>query len=369
MTITTSEMPKVVLFLGAGFSKGISPQFPLTKHFYRRIKTGLSKSDPKYLLALSELEKIVRRKKRENNQKIEQMFEEILGELWGNKDQFYAGVHSMTLYRALVNGVGILTRYKSKRYCRYEDKRTGLGKYLDLIRTMKKTCRISIVTTNYDLISDKTSQFLNYEQLGFHPCEDPPLDSEGFQYGFGFRGVWSGSGEGKDNGGYPRNWKLNTDLIQLYKIHGSANWAYCRKCDTLDLSQYYTDFEKMFSMEDSPECVECGIPYEKLIVPPLPNKGDLKNKYLEKVWAGAETCLKEADYVLFIGYSLPSADPLIIDLIIKSMGDSKKYFLMERSEVVVKRYTEKLGNPIESFTSGYSRSNVLQVLNRINSKT
>jgi hypothetical protein len=50
--------------------------------------------------------------------------------------------------------------------------------------------------------------------------------------------------------------------------------------------------------------------------------------------------------VLFIGYLLPSADPLIINLIKKSMGDSKKYFLMERSEVVVKRYTENWENQL-----------------------
>lgn len=90
--------------------------------------------------------------------------------------------------------------------------------------------------------------------------------------------------------------------IKLYKLHGSLNWLYCATCNTLKL----TPFKKSYS-DFVPSCPNCRSFYSPIIVPPTFFK-DMSNVFLSTIWNKAENSLREAENIVFCGYSFPDAD-------------------------------------------------------------
>lgn len=101
--------------------------------------------------------------------------------------------------------------------------------------------------------------------------------------------------------------------IQLCKLHGSINWFKCNCCGELQIAAN-KDIAKHL-LDDKPEiCSKCHnearvgqIVLQPEIITPTMLK-TLNSKLFRDIWATAAGELKNANRIIFIGYSLPLAD-------------------------------------------------------------
>lgn len=105
--------------------------------------------------------------------------------------------------------------------------------------------------------------------------------------------------------------------LKLLKLHGSMNWLQCQRCQRL----FITFYDKIAAEEylTKPKCRLCqknfsnshtedGAPFlmSQLIMPTFLK--DLNNVQIKLVWQNAGVELSEATKIVFMGYSFPSAD-------------------------------------------------------------
>jgi len=133
-----------------------------------------------------------------------------------------------------------------------------------IVEFIKEHKNASIITTNYD------------------GCMDEALLEENIP----LKGTVSGENED------------NPDAIQLIKMHGSINWAYCDSCqdvrefDLLELKKIYE--EDILSYPVIGVCKKCGGSRRPLLVPPLSFKF-LMFPNLIDIWNSARQAIEEAD--------------------------------------------------------------------------
>lgn len=102
--------------------------------------------------------------------------------------------------------------------------------------------------------------------------------------------------------------------VKLLKLHGSLNWLQCPRCARL-----YARFSRKDGIRnhiDKESCRHCDINFPEeennhqltsnLIMPTYAK--DLSNPQYKIIWQNAGIEISEADKLVFIGYSLPSAD-------------------------------------------------------------
>ena len=96
------------------------------------------------------------------------------------------------------------------------------------------------------------------------------------------------------------------DTVKLYKIHGSLNWLYCPICSSLTLTPYEGGVMRILNNQKDATCLNCREYTVPIIVPPTYFK-NMSNVYLSLVWNKAEHAFREADLIIFCGYSFPAA--------------------------------------------------------------
>jgi NAD-dependent SIR2 family protein deacetylase len=114
--------------------------------------------------------------------------------------------------------------------------------------------------------------------------------------------------------------KIPVDLI---KMHGLINWAYCDSC------QEVKEFDLLFLKETYKEdrlsypimglCKNCGGLSRPLLVPPLSFKILMFPKLID-LWNSARERIENAEYLIVIGYSFAEADTYITKIIARSMS-------------------------------------------------
>lgn len=104
--------------------------------------------------------------------------------------------------------------------------------------------------------------------------------------------------------------------VKLLKLHGSMNWLNCPKCQRLFIA-FYEKIAELGIYKDK-KCHHCAKNFIKennadsntlrsdLIMPTFLK--DLTNFQIKLIWQNAGVELSEASKIVFIGYSLPSAD-------------------------------------------------------------
>jgi hypothetical protein len=114
----------------------------------------------------------------------------------------------------------------------------------------------------------------------------------------------------------------------LLKLHGSMNWAYCRRCHVLwvnpqlNLGRFLADLGPLRDQgapnrrSDGGDC-DCYFPLSPLLVTPTYLK-EYRNHHLANVWAEALASLAGASEWISVGYSLPSDDVHIKTLLLKA---------------------------------------------------
>jgi NAD-dependent SIR2 family protein deacetylase len=164
-----------------------------------------------------------------------------------------------------------------------------------------------VITTNYDLIAD--SAMMHVSQTG--PTSRLP------NYHCGIANI---SQIGPDQ-------RFGT----LLKLHGSLNWLVCRNCLRLELGQ--TESIRFLSIlqqvagpdlrstlfADGAPCSVCNSKLRPLLVAPSHLK-DYRNPHLGQVWYEAQRVLRQADRVIFVGYSMPDDDVEVVYLVKRSLG-------------------------------------------------
>ncbi|WNM57329.1 hypothetical protein [Candidatus Nitrospira allomarina] len=102
--------------------------------------------------------------------------------------------------------------------------------------------------------------------------------------------------------------------VKLLKLHGSLNWLQCPRC--MRLYARFSGKEAMYNFINPMPCRHCdtNFPEEQgnhllvsnLIMPTFIK--DLSNPQYKIIWQNAGIEISEATRIVFIGYSLPSAD-------------------------------------------------------------
>ena len=163
----------------------------------------------------------------------------------------------------------------------------------------------------------------------------------------------------------------------LLKLHGSLNWLYCSSCQRLELgaseskrylkavSRLLTSanaktLENAYLPVGSP-CGTCQSELRPLLVAPSHLK-DYRNPHLAQVWYNAERVLRQADRVIFVGYSLPEDDVEVVYLFKRCLAHlpSAQITVVECDEErrqavshpVGRRYRSLFGEGIDWHTEG-----------------
>src|SRR4030095_15350207 len=82
---------------------------------------------------------------------------------------------------------------------------------------------------------------------------------------------------------------------------------------------------------DGAPCSVCGRPLRPLLVAPSHLK-DYRNPHLSQVWYEAQRVLRQADRVVFVGYSLPDDDVEVVYLLKRGLAhltDPKRFIVIE----------------------------------------
>lgn len=152
--------------------------------------------------------------------------------------------------------------------------------------------------------------------------------------------------------------------VKLLKLHGSLNWLQCPKCNRL-----YVDFDNKIAVRQYSEpidfkekCRHCETNYghsnshalvSNLIMPTFIK--NLSNAQYKLVWHNAALELSEASKVVFIGYSLPSADFEIRQLLARMVRPNASIEVVDKGDSLDDRKIIDLKSKYETFFGRHIR--------------
>jgi len=148
--------------------------------------------------------------------------------------------------------------------------------------------------------------------------------------------------------------EINSDAVELIKMHGSINWAYCDSCqdvrefDLVELKKIYENDKLSYPVLGI--CKNCGGLRRPLLVPPLSFKF-LMFPNLIDIWNSARQSIEEADYLIIVGFSFSEADTYITKIISRSMSmkDSQKMIIVNTNPNLVPTLRERFSAHIDGF--------------------
>lgn len=146
----------------------------------------------------------------------------------------------------------------------------------------------------------------------------------------------------------------NPDAVELIKMHGSINWAYCDSChdvrnfDLLELKRIYEEDKLSYPVIGI--CKNCLGSRRPLLVPPLSFKF-LMFPNLIDIWNSARQSIESAEYLIVVGYSFSEADTYITKIISRSMSMNKKQkmIIVNTNANLAPNLRERLSYHIDGF--------------------
>lgn len=162
--------------------------------------------------------------------------------------------------------------------------------YKNFIESIKDKKNISIISLNWDLVLE---QLFKENGINYDSCLA--------------KSYWCSDSN--------NNSKRGNKNVCLYKMHGSINWLKCHSCGKINIIKKINLQEtSLFDDAKENKCLSCKVcdkESETLlqaeIITPTMIKA-IENQLYQNIWAGASRAIANADEILFIGYSLPSAD-------------------------------------------------------------
>ncbi|HHT61245.1 MAG TPA: hypothetical protein PLB75_05465 [Paludibacteraceae bacterium] len=210
--------------------------------------------------------------------------------------------------RQKINGLIIMLLKRKTTKCDHVEKFT---KYLINKKEEQKKDSFAIISTNWDILIDNSFK-RNSKGVIDYCCHTTPYSGQNM----------------------PALVALTKNLftIKLLKLHGSMNWLQCKRCQRL----FVTFFEKIAIDEyiNKPICKFCKENFKdenanggallssQLIMPTFLK--DLNNVQLKLIWQNAGIELSEASSIVFMGYSFPTADFELRQLLARNVRHSAK---------------------------------------------
>ncbi len=122
----------------------------------------------------------------------------------------------------------------------------------------------------------------------------------------------------------------NCKDLRLIKVHGSINWFRCLNCNMLSIYKKFKIADLLFNDEKNESCLKCNMKVDEetemlepeIITPTMIKSID--SQLYKNLWSTASNELREADEVIFIGYSMPVADYELRYLFQKSISPNAK---------------------------------------------
>jgi len=168
------------------------------------------------------------------------------------------------------------------------------GKYHpELVRALYQNHDLdttTFISLNYDILIDNA---LTEANATFDRDLDYGVHFQNFDLASSGRNEWRKPRPGKSS--------------LLLKLHGSLNWLYCPTCVTLTLTPKEKGVIRLIYEPSLACCGSCGTVATPIVIPPTFFKV-MSNLYLQEIWHRAEFVLREAERLVFCGYSLPDAD-------------------------------------------------------------
>lgn len=124
---------------------------------------------------------------------------------------------------------------------------------------------------------------------------------------------------------YPQRPREDTGGVTVLKLHGSANWAVCKKCEG---SVVALDEKVTVNPSALRErlCPRCNTPsYHPLLIPPSWDKSEYRD-VTSNIWRRAVAELESATRIVVIGYSMPEMDAFFRYLITLSPSRNQNLF-------------------------------------------
>jgi hypothetical protein len=182
------------------------------------------------------------------------------------------------------------------------DKRSGPIRRV-LESEMDRSARLSVITFNHDLLVENALSLINPTRYGAVWC---------LRHAYGFDELETCANP-SDTFTYMCSGR-RSEHVDVFKLHGSLNWVFKTR-DAYPPSQPRTRQLMLWNNRVIPAysrrlSVNRGRDWYlwSLIIPPIYEKQGFIRNELEIVWNEAALALRDADRVLFWGYSFPAAD-------------------------------------------------------------
>jgi len=303
---------KTVYILGAGFSveAGAPTQATIIPEAFRLYKANPSDFDENRFSDFTEFiqKQLTIPKERFSNIELEDMFTPLDRCLSENSQ--FRGVPLNNIMRIRESVFYVVGRTiqlllnntsKSKAYI------NNFAAYLTKLSSTRAGTNyrskdpVSVISANWDILLDNSiHQYIsqsNYDAVVDYCCYISSKDENDSSVKPGLEKL----GQGGFN-------------VKLIKLHGSLNWLQCPRCARLYAK--FSSKEAINSFSEKSSCRHCdkNFPEEEenhilaanLIMPTYVK--DLSNPQYKIIWQNAGIEISEADEIVFIGYSLPSAD-------------------------------------------------------------
>lgn len=346
---------QVVLFVGAGFSHALA-DLPLASSLTAAMFRSLQEraADNAWVRQFaSDLEQAIRVVLPDLEDPLAANIEIVLAAVAASAQDGESSSFEPTHARYLRNGiVGTLAHVlASRRLTPYTDGPIRLIRELLLDVILTRATTVTLVTTNYDLLLDKAQGIIHdHWRIPDHEWNHAPktADLVRFAYGIPLGGLWSEeetfTSRSPFDAPQPRT-------INLYKVHGSVNWAYCDTCRITYISLTRRDWAETFAA-DPPVCRVCRQShYRWIVVPPEPDK-KYRDPVLIDVQRQAADSLSQATDVIFIGYALADIDAELKNLVISAhqqatvAGHGWRYCLFDPNPEVQQRFQDAFGTGV-----------------------
>jgi hypothetical protein len=119
----------------------------------------------------------------------------------------------------------------------------------------------------------------------------------------------------------------------LLKLHGSISWLYCPNCHDLavELAPSMRGVAPDAPVHDpgaAVPCARCGGRVRPVLITPTYRK-DYRNPHIARIWQCAESVLRDARRIVFIGYSLPDDDVEVVYMLKRAISPTAQITVVE----------------------------------------
>ncbi len=310
-----SSPQRIVIVMGAGFTRAFLPQAPLLMDNYG-IEDGLTNKYQHLSYARDILRNELKRGRQHGEGYVD--LERLMTRLAGGMP--YDASHAATnQLNSLLDDVKLLflKKLEKAREDFHDDAKTAM-------KALATDClnkQATIITFNYD-------EFFDEMLFDAAKKEASPEHRWNPDRGYGFFCKSSGQLVGST----PGRFEYRQTAVRMLKLHGSVNWRVMFgaqepfQIDTIyHHSKWYHDInpnnpndEQLEYFQSLPKQFEA----QPLIVPPILTKSALNvQPILRYLWEQAYDALIGADKVIFVGYSLPVTDIAASFIFPEAMSD------------------------------------------------